>query len=69
MVPPSEVVYIRKVRSNPMIMHKNLSRMVNVIAETDMVSQVYPLLDAREELLKRFENEAKYQFLTYCAYS
>lgn len=57
MVPLSEVVDIRKVRSNPMIMHKDLSRMVNVIAETDMVSQVYPLLDAREELLKRFEND------------
>ena len=57
MVPLSEVVDIRKVKSNPMIMHKNLSRMVNVIAETDMVSQVYPLLDAREELLKRFEKE------------
>jgi len=57
MVPLSEVVDIKKVRSNPMIMHKDLSRMVNVIAETDMVSQVYPLLDAREELLKRFEND------------
>ncbi len=48
MVPLSEVVTIRKVKSNPMIMHKDLSRMVNVIAETDMVSQVYPLLDARK---------------------
>jgi len=57
MVPLSEVVDIRKVRSNPMIMHKDLSRMLNVIAETDMVSQVYPLLEAREELLKRFEND------------
>ena len=57
MVPLSEVVDIRKVRSNPSIMHKDLSRMLNVIAETDMVSQVYPLLEAREELLKRFEND------------
>jgi len=57
MVPLSEVVDIKKVRSNPMIMHKNLSRMVNVVAETDMVSQVYPLLDARDELLKRFEGQ------------
>ena len=31
--------------------------MLNVVAETDMISQVYPLLDAREELLKRFEND------------
>ena len=57
MVPLSEVVDIRKVRSNPSIMHKDLSRMLNVLAETDMVSQVYPLLEAREELLKRFEND------------
>jgi multidrug efflux pump subunit AcrB len=37
MVPLNEVVTIRQVKSNPMIMHKDLSRMVNVIAETDMV--------------------------------
>jgi multidrug efflux pump subunit AcrB len=45
MVPLSEVVEIQKVKSTPMIMHKDLSRMINVIAETDMVSQVYPLLE------------------------
>ncbi len=57
MVSLSEVVTIRKVKSNPMIMHKNLSRMINVIAETDMVSQVYPLLDARSMMLEKFEKE------------
>ncbi len=57
MVPLSEVVTIRKVMSNPMIMHKNLSRMINVIAETDMVSQVYPLLEARSTMLEKFEKE------------
>ncbi len=57
MVPLSEVVEIRKVKSTPMIMHKNLSRMINVIAETDMVSQVYPLLDARSMMLEKFEKE------------
>jgi len=57
MVPLSEVVDIKKVRSNPSIMHKDLSRMVNVIAETDMVSQVYPLLEARDVLLERFAND------------
>jgi multidrug efflux pump subunit AcrB len=54
MVPLSEVVNLRKVKSSPMIMHKDLSRMVNVIAETDMVSQVYPLLDARSVMLEKF---------------
>lgn len=57
MVPMSEVVNIRKVRSNPMIMHKDLSRMVNVVAETDMVSQVYPLLEARATMLEKFEKD------------
>ena len=55
MVPLSEVVTIRPVKSNTMIMHKDLSRMVNVVAETDMVSQVYPLLEARDVMLKKFE--------------
>ncbi len=40
-----------------MIMHKDLSRMVNVIAETDMVSQVYPLLDARAVMIEKFEKD------------
>ncbi|MDD3591696.1 MAG: efflux RND transporter permease subunit [Sulfurovum sp.] len=57
MVPLSEVVYLKKVKSNPMIMHKNLNRMINVIAETDMVSQVYPLLDARGQMMEHFEKE------------
>ena len=57
MVPMSEVVTIRKVDSNPMIMHKDLSRMANVIAETDMVSQVYPLLEARTVMMEHFSKE------------
>jgi len=57
MVPLSEVVTIREVTSNSMIMHKDLSRMVNVIAETDMVSQVYPLLDARDVMLEKFDKD------------
>jgi multidrug efflux pump subunit AcrB len=68
MVPLSEVVDVREVKSNPMIMHKDLSRMVNVIAETDMVSQVYPLLDAREKMLEKFEKDyiiTKADFSTY----
>ena len=68
MVPLSEVVTLRKVKSNPMIMHKNLSRMVNVIAETDMVSQVYPLLEARDVMIKAFSKEYKIEkagFTTY----
>ncbi|KYJ86444.1 efflux RND transporter permease subunit [Sulfurovum riftiae] len=68
MVPLSEVVTIRKVKSSPMIMHKDLSRMVNVIAETDMVSQVYPLLDARDKMLEAFSKDYEIEkagFTTY----
>jgi multidrug efflux pump subunit AcrB len=35
-------------------MHKDLRRMINVIAETDMESQVYPLLDARDKMIEHF---------------
>jgi multidrug efflux pump subunit AcrB len=64
----NEVVTVRKVKSNPMIMHKDLSRMVNVIAETDMVSQVYPLLEARDVMMEAFAKEYEVEkagFTTY----
>ena len=57
MVPLSEVVTIKAAKSLPMIMHKDLKRMINVIAETDMVSQVYPLLAARDSLKKAFAHD------------
>jgi len=57
MVPLSEVVEIQKIKSSPMIMHKDLKRMINVIAETDMESQVYPLLDAREQMIEYFSKK------------
>ncbi|CAA6805581.1 MAG: Acriflavin resistance protein [uncultured Sulfurovum sp.] len=57
MIPLTEVVKIVKVNSNPTIMHKDLNRMINVIAETDNVSQVYPLLDAREKMEEYFSKE------------
>jgi len=52
MVPLTEVVNIKTVKSNPKIYTKDLHQMVNVVAETDMVSQVYPLLDARREIIE-----------------
>jgi len=68
MVPLSEVVNIRKVKSNPMIMHKDLSRMANIVAETNMVSQVYPLLEARDVMLEEFSKNYEVEkagFTTY----
>ena len=52
MVPLGEVVDIVKSTNESTIMHKNLKRYINVIAETDEVSQVYPLLDARDKMVK-----------------
>jgi multidrug efflux pump subunit AcrB len=57
MVPITEVVDIVAVKSNPMIMSKNLHQMSNVVAETDMVSQVYPLMDVRNVILDTFSDE------------
>lgn len=54
MVSVSDLVTLKKVDSNPVIMHKDLDRMINVVAETDMVSQVYPLLDARSKMIDYF---------------
>jgi len=68
MVTLTEVVDIKKVKSEPMIMHKDLQRMINVVAETDMVSQVYPLLDAREKMMEHFSKDyivEKAPFSTY----
>ena len=57
MVPVTELVTIIPKKSNPMIMSKDLHQMTNVLAETDMVSQVYPLLDARKTILDTFTDE------------
>lgn len=57
MVPITEVVSIQATKANPMIMSKNLHQMTNVLAETDMVSQVYPLMDARTAILETFTDD------------
>lgn len=57
MVPITEVIDIVPVKSRPMIMSKNLHQMTNVVAETDLVSQVYPLLEARDMLFDKLEKD------------
>ena len=57
MVPVTELVTILPKKSNPKIMSKDLHQMTNVMAETDMVSQVYPLIDARSTILKTLKDE------------
>lgn len=52
MVPVIEVVDIQKANSHPTIFRKNLKNMITITAECDMVSQLYPLLEAREKIIK-----------------
>lgn len=61
MTPLTELVTIVPKKSNPMIMSKNLHKMTNVMAETDMVSQVYPLMDARNIILETFSDKYEIQ--------
>ncbi|BAF69782.1 efflux RND transporter permease subunit [Nitratiruptor sp. SB155-2] len=65
LVPLLEVVDLVPATNEPKIMHKNLRRYTNVIAETDLVSQVYPLLDARETIMKEFSKEYKIEKTDY----
>lgn len=57
MIPITELVTIVPKKSNPLIMSKNLHQMTNVVAETDMVSQVYPLMEARDTILDTFSDK------------
>ncbi|MDA3908303.1 MAG: efflux RND transporter permease subunit [Sulfurimonas sp.] len=57
MIPITELVKINPKKSNPLIMSKNLHQMTNVMAETDMLSQVYPLMDARDVILNTFTDK------------
>lgn len=57
MVPVTEVIDIVAIKSNPLIMRKDLRRISNIVAETDMVSQVYPLMAARTMILEELSHE------------
>ena len=61
MIPVTELVDIIPKKSNPMIMSKNLHQMTNVVAETDMVSQVYPLMEARNKIIEEFSQNYEVQ--------
>ena len=57
MVPLIEVVDIKPMPSSPTIFRKDLKNMAIITAECDMVSQVYPLLEARDTMLKRLKED------------
>ena len=57
MIPIKEIVEIKKVDSKPAIYRKDLKTLVRITAECDMVSQVYPLLDARDKLIDELDGD------------
>ena len=57
MVSISEFVNIKESIKEPTITSKNLNLMINVIAETDKDSQIYPLLDSRNEMLETLSDD------------
>jgi multidrug efflux pump subunit AcrB len=57
MVPLRELVKINPVKSSPAIFRKNLKNLVTITAECDMVSQVYPLLEARDKIIESFSDQ------------
>lgn len=57
MIPLNELVSVKLSMSKPTLMSKNLQRVVTIVAETDMVSQVYPLLDARSKIKEELSND------------
>ena len=57
MVSLSEIVTVTPAPSSPTIFRKNLKNMVTITAECDMVSQVYPLLEARDKMIESLSTD------------
>ncbi|MEA2072757.1 MAG: efflux RND transporter permease subunit, partial [Campylobacterota bacterium] len=64
MVPVKEVIEIVPTVADPTIFKKNMRNMVSVTAECDLVSQVYPLMDARELMITKLERDFEVERLT-----
>ncbi|WP_457744661.1 efflux RND transporter permease subunit [Sulfurimonas sp.] len=64
MVPIKEVVTIIPRLSEPTIYKKNMHYVSSITAECDLVSQVYPLMDARELMIKKLSNDFNITRLT-----
>jgi len=64
MVPVKEVVDIVPTVADPTIYKKNMKYMVSVTAECDLVSQVYPLMEAREIMIKKLSKKFDIERLT-----
>jgi len=64
MIPIKEVISIHETVADPTIFKKNMRNMVSVTAECDLVSQVYPLMDARELMITKLEKTFEVERLT-----
>jgi len=56
-IPMIELVNIEPSIQEGAIFSKNLQNMQTITAQTDLVSQVYPLIDARRAIMERLESE------------
>ena len=56
-IPALKFIKVVKQPEAPSITSKNLHPMINVIATADEESQIYPLLDARDEMMTTFTKE------------
>jgi multidrug efflux pump subunit AcrB len=52
-----DIMRVEKVPNAKTLEFKNLGLMLNVVAQTNMVSQIYPLLEARTYILEHFGDE------------
>ncbi|WP_121626474.1 efflux RND transporter permease subunit [Poseidonibacter antarcticus] len=59
MINIASFITIKEVIKEPTLTSKNLKMMINVIAETDKDSQIYPLLDARKQMFDELSNDYK----------
>ncbi|TLS71425.1 efflux RND transporter permease subunit [Aliarcobacter thereius] len=57
MISISELVSINESIKEPEISSKNMNLLINVIAETSNDSQIYPLLDSRNEIINSFNKD------------
>ncbi|MCR8709715.1 efflux RND transporter permease subunit [Aliarcobacter butzleri] len=57
MISVSELVNIKESIKEPTLTSKDLNLMINVVAETSKDSQIYPLLDGRNEMLKSLSSD------------
>jgi len=64
MIPVKEVVDIFPTVADPSIFKKNMRNMVTITAECDLVSQVYPLMEAREIMIEKLSQKYNIERLT-----